>query len=45
MLSLEFIEEEDLKVIYFKLLNYSKKINEELSDDYKKFYFEKFNMI
>lgn len=42
MLDLEFIEEEDIKNLYFKLLDYSEKINKDLSYDYKKFYNEKF---
>lgn len=43
MLDLEFIEEENIKNLYFKLLDYSEKINKDLSYDYKKFYNEKFS--
>jgi len=43
MLSLEFIEENDIKKIYYKLLNYSKAFNKELSDDYENFFIEKFS--
>ena len=41
MLSLEFINEEVLKELYFKLLNYTKNINKELCEDYKEIYQEK----
>lgn len=43
MLDLDFIDECEIKKIYFKLLDYSKQINEDLSYDYKEFYDEKYN--
>ena len=42
MLSIEFIDEEQLKRPYYKLLKYAKKFNKELVDDYQKFFIEKF---
>ena len=42
MLSLTFIEEDSLKPIYFKLLDYYKNINEEYSNEYRKFYIEQY---
>lgn len=45
MLDLEFIEESEIKNLYFKLLGYSEKISKDLSYDYKKFYDEKYNDI
>ena len=43
MLSIEFIEEDDIKEPYYKLINYAKKIDPELSKDYEKFFIEKFS--
>lgn len=45
MLSIEFIAEEDIKEIYYKLLNYTKKIDDKLSEDYEKFFIEQFKDI
>ena len=42
MLSIEFIDEKNLKRTYYKLLKYTKKFNKELADDYEKFFIEKF---
>ena len=35
----------DIKEIYYKLLNYTKKIDKELSEDYEKFFIEQFKDI
>ena len=40
MLSLVFIDENELKTIYYKLLNYTKSFNEELSKDYEEIYID-----
>ena len=42
MLSIEFIDEDNLKKPYYKLLKYAKKIDKDLVDDYEKFFIEKF---
>ena len=42
MLSIEFVAEEDLKGMYYKLLKYTGKIDRELSRDYEQFFIEKF---
>ena len=42
MLSIGFIAEEDIKKTYYKLLDYTKKINKELSDDYEEIFIEQF---
>ena len=39
---LEFL---DIKEIYYKILNYTKKIDKELSEDYEKFFIEQFKDI
>ncbi len=43
MLSIEFIEEDELKETYYRLLKYCKKFNKKLSDDYEQFFIEKFD--
>ena len=45
MLSIAFATEEDIKEIYYKLLNYTKKIDKELSEDYEKFFINEFKDI
>ena len=42
MLSIEFIDEYNLKKPYYKLLKYARKIDNDLADDYEKFFIEKF---
>ena len=42
MLSIEFIDEDNLKKPYYKLLKYARKIDKALADDYEKFFIEKF---
>ncbi len=42
MLSIEFIDEDNLKKLYYKLLKYVRKIDKALADDYEKFFIEKF---
>ena len=37
------ISEDDIKGIYYKLLNYTKKFNKELSEDYEQIFIEHFN--
>lgn len=41
MLSIEFIDEDNLKEPYYKLLKYARKIDRALADDYEKFFIEK----
>ncbi len=45
MLSMVFVAEEDLKETYYKLVNYTKKFNKELSKDYEEFFIEQFKDI
>lgn len=40
LLSLALWQIDNLKELYFKLLDYTKKINQEVSDEYKNYYFE-----
>lgn len=40
LLSLVLWQIDNLKELYFKLLDYTKKINQEVSDEYKNYYFE-----
>ena len=42
MLSIEFIDMDELKKPYYKLLKYVRKIDKDLADDYEKFFIEKF---
>lgn len=42
MLSIGFAAEYDIKQIYYNLLNYVKKFNKELSEDYEKIFIEQF---
>lgn len=45
MLSIAFATAEDIKDIYYKLLNYTKGFNEELSKDYEEIFIEHFKDI
>ena len=45
MLSIAFATEEDIKEIYYKLLNYTKKIDKELSKDYEEIFINEFKDI
>ena len=45
MLSVPFTAEEDKKGIYYKLLNYAKKIDQELSKDYEEIFIKHFKDI
>lgn len=40
LISLMYIAEEKLKNLYYKLLNYTRKFNEELSIDYEEIYLD-----
>ena len=40
LLSIIFVDIEKLQIIYYKLLNYTKTFNEELSNDYEEFFIE-----
>ena len=42
ILSIGFATEEDIKDAYYKLLNYVKKFNKELSKDYEEIFIEQF---
>ena len=40
LLSLVFVDEDKLKEVYYKLLNYTKNFDEELSSDYEEIFIE-----
>lgn len=42
MLSIAFASEEDIKYIYYKLLNYTKEFDKELAKDYEEIFIEHF---
>lgn len=45
ILSIGFATEEDIKGIYYKLLNYTKEFNKKLSEDYEEIFIENFKSI
>jgi len=42
MLSIVFVNEEDIKDIYYKFINYTKKFDKELAKDYEEIFIEHF---
>ncbi len=44
LLSLVFVDESDILYSYYKLINYTKKFNKELSNDYEKIFIDQFNI-
>ncbi len=45
ILSIGFATEEEIKDIYYKLLNYTKEFNKKLSEDYEEIFIENFKSI
>ena len=45
ILSIIFLPKEDLESLYYRLLNYTKEFNKELSSDYEKIFIEHFSSL